>query len=380
MKCLHILLMLAMLSTTAFAQKKFDLYGFMDFKLERYFLPDSSLAGNIGMSEALSYELEHLNVYFDSRPNDRTRALIELNFNALLDQKSTFIERAWVEQRFNQQVNLRLGKFITPVGIWNVDHGSPVITTIAQPYQTSLIPIFPAAQFGVMERGMLFVGDMDVDYKAYITTGRENLTIKKLSEAGYGIDVALNIPSSSALVQQSRVGASGYTGLLRKSSGGVVVAEARELCAGANVQLDIAKALHFQSEYTFQSVLNQLSHSDSISNSWGVYGLLSCKLPQFNPALASMVYGLVEYVDGIGWSRNMKFMPSTLGVESGMGSIPPGEIVDDFITYVAGINFKLFTNTTIKVEYRAINSRMKPGLSQELFDINSLCTQISIAY
>jgi len=57
-------------------------------------------------------------------------------------------------------------------GIWNVDHGSPVVLTVSQPYQTKVTPIFPESQMGLMSYGMMYLGDHDLSYNAWISNGR----------------------------------------------------------------------------------------------------------------------------------------------------------------------------------------------------------------
>lgn len=139
------------------------------------------------------------------------------------------LPRVHADLSINDLFSLRVGKWITPAGIWNVDHGSPTILTIAQPNQTSFIPIFPESQTGVQAFGRTSAGDHDLSYNAWISTGRgvnvQGLddyaqapkTIKDWAIGGHA-QTDLSFGSSSL-----RLGATGYTGTLRGSSSWVDV-------------------------------------------------------------------------------------------------------------------------------------------------------------
>src|SRR6185436_18919189 len=110
-----------------------------------------------------SFAVGHLNAYAGSELGDNWRWLSEVRFmylphgsvasadayagvartnTSVTDYTEQFrpvrwggisIERAWLERTFHPLLSIRLGHFLTPYGIWNVDHGAPVIIPVTRP-------------------------------------------------------------------------------------------------------------------------------------------------------------------------------------------------------------------------------------------------------
>lgn len=58
------------------------------------------------------------------------------------------IERLWLQREWTSWATLRAGLWLTPYGIWNVDHGSPVIIGVAAPFVVRQ-SLFPERQTGL---------------------------------------------------------------------------------------------------------------------------------------------------------------------------------------------------------------------------------------
>lgn len=81
------------------------------------------------------------------------------------------LERSWIEWGRYDAFRLRSGYFLTPYGIWNVDHGSPVLIS-------SVLPgfwageYFPTRQLGIQALGNFQLGDFELGYRAWVGNGR----------------------------------------------------------------------------------------------------------------------------------------------------------------------------------------------------------------
>jgi hypothetical protein len=75
------------------------------------------------------------------------------------------LERLYADYRATRAINLRFGKYLTPVGRWNVIHADPLVWTADRPVTTT-------APFARHATGAMLYGDVDVggnslDYSLY---------------------------------------------------------------------------------------------------------------------------------------------------------------------------------------------------------------------
>jgi hypothetical protein len=87
----------------------------------------------------------------------------------------TVIERAHIDWSPRQEFNVRAGYFFTPLGIWNVDHGSPTLISTMLP-QMIAQKMFPIRQTGLMVYGSTFAGPWELGYTATFSNGRQELS------------------------------------------------------------------------------------------------------------------------------------------------------------------------------------------------------------
>jgi len=132
----------------------FSLYGFADFSYVTQ-IGKKVITG----SPYPTFMVGNLNVYFSTEFERRWRSLAEVRFlyapngswladnqfetnssprgdTSFLDGSDLnhpmrwggiAIQRIWLEYKFDSYLTLRAGQWLTPYGIWNVDHGSPTI-------------------------------------------------------------------------------------------------------------------------------------------------------------------------------------------------------------------------------------------------------------
>jgi len=75
------------------------------------------------------------------------------------------LERLYADYRATTQVNLRLGKYLTPVGRWNVIHADPLVWTADRPLST--VAPFARHATGAMLYGNVGLGGNGLDYTLY---------------------------------------------------------------------------------------------------------------------------------------------------------------------------------------------------------------------
>jgi hypothetical protein len=171
---------------------KLDIYGFADFtygiEVEDFiFAPPFN-----------SFAVGNLNVYLASSLGDSWQSLAEVRFSYLphgatpttgdtarIDTSTpdytklgrptrwggVMIERAYLEYLAHPLVNIRAGHWLTPYGIWNVDHGSPVIVGVRRPFIVGEA-LLPESQTGIEVYGTHHFDPIRLGYHLTLSNGR----------------------------------------------------------------------------------------------------------------------------------------------------------------------------------------------------------------
>lgn len=446
------------LATTGFAQEAgaFKVYGFTDINFYKDVYESNnflSTRGNVQPNQQLY--LNHLNTYFDWKPNDKVRMLAEVSYNrdpfqkqfaglrihpdsaaiygslysqagaatsqlalqklkslglgsalseavlqhmadsiaadtlgkstssiianikagSLRSQPSSSskdngisLPRVHADLLFSDLVNLRVGKWITPAGIWNVDHGSPTILTINQPNQTSFIPIFPESQTGLQLFGRSSAGDHDLYYNAWVSTGR-NVDIQGLGDYAQAPktladwSVGTHLQADLALGEASlRLGGTAHTGTMRGESNwtdisivGIDLASNEPYTAGLQTSsnsfttdyymrdviygLDTKlkwKGLLLQGEWNHRTVQNILD-GDKESDFNAYYALLGYEIT-LSPQYTMTPYAMHERIAWENGANNPALDIATFPMKG-------------WSIYMLGLNFGLWNNVHLKAEW-----------------------------
>ncbi len=186
------------------ATPRIAIHGFFDVELRRIDLPEK-LPGRDLVHRDSTFGFGHLNVYLDAQLAEDWRFLGELGFmlNPVgdtaryeipgvqayervgttsdspseygkdIEMGSIAVERAWVEWAPRDELKLTAGLFLTPFGIWNVDHGSPTRLTIYPPFfYGTAVPSYPVRQLGLKLHGALHWQALSFEYALTISNGR----------------------------------------------------------------------------------------------------------------------------------------------------------------------------------------------------------------
>ncbi|MET0340460.1 MAG: hypothetical protein ABW252_05630 [Polyangiales bacterium] len=195
----------AILSDTATAETlerstspSLSIYGFADFSVSTVVRDTGhTIEGYFGETPAFS--VGNFNVYAAADLTRGFKSLAEVRFTFLpngapdlgtglrtstaasdytqLSQPTRWggvlIERIWLEYQILASLSIRVGHWLTPVGIWNVDHGSPTILTAFRPYVVGA-NLFPVRQTGFELHGSHLFGETTLGYHLTLSNGRGN--------------------------------------------------------------------------------------------------------------------------------------------------------------------------------------------------------------
>jgi hypothetical protein len=81
------------------------------------------------------------------------------------------LERFYIDYALNETTTVRIGKFLTPIGRWNLAHATPLVWTTSRPLVT--IHAFPTNVTGLMVSGSMQAGDHALEYSVFGSNGRE---------------------------------------------------------------------------------------------------------------------------------------------------------------------------------------------------------------
>ncbi len=184
-------------------ERTFNLYGFFDFNFQAWWIERDVLGGGM-IGEQPTFVFGNLNTYLDFKPLSDWRMLAEIrfllsplgdvasfessalgsrfarvrtttidrvNFGQSFDYGSIEIERATLEWKRWEWLTIGAGLFLTPYGIWNIDHGSPTQLQTSAPL-LYLYQAFPERQLGLFVRGTVHVRDLRLEYTLSLSNGR----------------------------------------------------------------------------------------------------------------------------------------------------------------------------------------------------------------
>lgn len=115
------------------------------------------------------------------------------------DKRYLALERLYFDYAYNDNTNVRVGKFLTPIGRWNLIHATPLVWTTSRPLITTVS--FPGNVTGLMANGSLPRLGNGVEYSIYGSAGgeiRPNPTLDPFNEV-IGAHVSLPLSEDGQL-------------------------------------------------------------------------------------------------------------------------------------------------------------------------------------
>ncbi len=398
--------------------KLFSYWGFFDLTFHKYFFPDDSIY-HIFLDNNPTFLMTSINLYFMSQMTDNLGALVETQLTYLphgletdwgtrigtttigeytrIDsqvqhpytseyyrQHGLHIVRVQLKYTPTDWFNVIAGRFLTPYGIWNTDHGSPVVMTIRVPYM-QIRKMMPLVQTGLQAYGRFFpLDNLYFNYAITVSNGRGPLDELYDLDANKGVGLLLRLEYEG---DDSRISAGGYgyygkytdrsktielhlndLGQLDGTMDRPITVDLQttiendEVVASADLLLELF-GLRLQGEfiwrrvdYAVPAVLNQTEHLfaggtpgemfyHANHTGYAVYGLLAYELPLHR------------------WLDPVRISPYVFYERNRHADVKPSE---NMTLYIAGLNIKPSPYVTIKLEggfadleHRFYGSRLK---------------------
>ena len=222
------------------SEPQLRLYGFADVGLQRMWA-DKELVDFAPESNKTTFVLGNFNVYVDAAPSKDVRFLAEVRFGLfpngaqerpkgllnLGDSIDTSIsdpsaanlgftqirwagvipQRAHIDWTPSDVFNVRAGLFLTPYGIWNVDHGTPTRIMVSEPLFLA-VQMIPSQLLGVEMFGTVQVLPWTIGYHLHVSNGRtvNQLDFSDSKAIGGRVFMSTRVPFGIKL------GVSGYMG------------------------------------------------------------------------------------------------------------------------------------------------------------------------
>jgi hypothetical protein len=271
------------------------------------------------------------------------------------------IERVQATYVFSDYLGVTAGSFLTPYGIWNVDHGTPALIMSRAP-GSQIIGFVPSKQLGIQLFGKAFFAkNFTFDYAGTISNGRGPMdTVYDLDEnKGIGLRWKLSYEKDYFFASIGQYGYTGkYTDVTKSTYIGPSSTDMKTVVTPTNqyTEYDLANdllikfhGLRLQSEAVIKEVkyaVPPASGQDYAASylTQTAYVLLAYELPESWTAgkVRIMPYVFEEW-------NNISDISTTMG---------------NMRVTVTGLNIRPYTNLVLKFEYLKVGSDLQSLISQ----------------
>jgi len=151
------------------------------------------------------FRIHHLSLFFIKQISEKWRMFSEVEYedapnlegngtNMTATEGKVFVEVFTIEYSHNPYANFRLGRFLNPGGIWNVEHYPPFVLTQEKPKLVG--KIFPKLNEGLEFFGSHHQWNVTTDYILYVSNGSGDNTAHGdvNSDKAWGADLGFKLP------------------------------------------------------------------------------------------------------------------------------------------------------------------------------------------
>lgn len=206
------------------------LSGFFTLELRDLQSEDSSMRFLPGVRPQSTFNNSHVNLYIDAKFLPEFRFFTELRFvyhpytqmvealGKINHTSEVLIERAWVDWLFRDWLSVRAGNFLVPYGIWNQEHGDPILLSTFTPLLLRR-EIFPERSTGIQLYGRVTMDDWSLLYAVWIGNGKGSqlATEDDQNNKALGARMEVKFPDFGKLTGMA-FGVSGYIGKVKPTA------------------------------------------------------------------------------------------------------------------------------------------------------------------
>lgn len=360
-------------SDAALEERPLQIYGFADIGF-RHTIVDDDSPWLVLLNRHPSFFVGNANVYFDKQLHEKWRAMLEVRFTYLnhgarrvgfgddeiertLSRESDYTdfqrdkniggiipEQIWIDYAPVPLVKIRVGQWLSPYGIWNVDHGSPVIIGVNRPFIIGS-QLIPEKQVGVLASGgALLAGPVEWSYALGLSNGR--MTVTEFEDLDDNKAITGRLALSVSALGTLDVGATTYLGRHTESS---------EVMANGPDGIQTSERIHLQyDELTYAFDLKWVWEGLHVQSEWLVFERRFTDEGRVGAAGGGLLpdrlkwggYGLLGY--RLPWFPLMPYCKAEVSPDNTAESLG---IPDKVAILTGGLNYRPIPRVVLKTEF-----------------------------